>query len=98
MSGVLQWMATSSLERKARKEGQWRGSLRECFDAVDVVLVRECFDVVEFAAVDDKVESLWVSIRGRASKADILMGFCYRPPNQNKEIDEVFYEQLAEVV
>ena len=58
--------------------------------------VREYFDVVELSAGDDKVESLWVSIRGRASKADILMGFCYRPPNQNKEIDEVFYEQLAE--
>ena len=24
------------------------------------------------------------------------MGACYRPPNQDEETDEVFYEQLAE--
>ena len=45
---------------------------------------------------DNKVESLWVKIRGRANKADILVGICYRPPNQDEETDEVFYEQLAE--
>ena len=45
---------------------------------------------------DNKVESLWVKIRGRAEKADILVGVCYRPPNQDDETDEVFYEQLAE--
>jgi len=38
--------------------------------------VRECFDVVELGAGNDKVESLWVRIRGRANKADILVGFC----------------------
>ena len=47
---------------------------------------------------DDKVESLWVKIRGRADKADILVGVCYRLPNQDEETDEVFYEQLAEAV
>ena len=55
--------------------------------------VRECFDVT---AGDDKVESLWVKIRGRADKADILMGICYRPLNQDEETNEVFYKQLAE--
>ena len=34
---------------------------------------------------------------GRADKADILLGVCYRLPNQDEETDEVFYEQLAEV-
>ena len=47
-------------------------------------------------AGDDKVESLWVKIRGRADKAYILVGVCYRPPNQDEETDESFYEQLAE--
>jgi len=47
--------------------------------------VREYFDVVELRAGDDKVESLWVRIRGRANKADILVGVCYRPPNQDEE-------------
>ena len=58
--------------------------------------VRECFDVTELITGDDKVESLWVKIRGRADKADILVDVCYRPPNQDEETDELFYEQLAE--
>ena len=41
---------------------------------------------------DNKVESLRVKIRGRADKADILVGICYRPPNQDEETDELFYE------
>ena len=49
-------------------------------------------------AGDGKVESLWVKVRGRADKADILVGVCYRPPSQDEETDEAFYEQLAKVV
>ena len=56
---------------------------------------RESFDVVELGAGNDKVESLWVRIT--ANKVDILVGVCYRLPNQDEEMDEVFYEQLAEV-
>ena len=33
----------------------------------------------------------------KANKADILLGVCYRPPNWDEEVDEVFYKQLAEV-
>jgi len=29
--------------------------------------------------------------------ADILLGVCYRPPNQDEEADEVFCKRLAEV-
>ena len=58
--------------------------------------VKECFEVTELMTGDDKVESLWVKIRGRTDKADILVGVCYRLPNQDEETDEVFYEQLAE--
>ena len=43
--------------------------------------VMEGFDVVEINAVNDKVESFLVRIGGRANKADILVGVCYRPPN-----------------
>jgi len=42
---------------------------------------RECFDCLEFDDSDDRVECLWVRIRGKANKADIMAGFCYRPPN-----------------
>lgn len=51
----------------------------------------ECFDVVELRAVNDKVETLWVRIRERANKADILEGVCYRPSNQVEVVDEAFY-------
>ncbi|KAK4820600.1 hypothetical protein QYF61_001906 [Mycteria americana] len=44
----------------------------------------------------DRVEYLWVRIRGKANKADIVVGVCYRPPNQDEEADEVFYKQLGE--
>ena len=50
--------------------------------------VKECFEVTELMTGDNKVESLWVKIRGRADKADILVGVCYRPPSQDEEIDE----------
>ncbi|KAK4823433.1 hypothetical protein QYF61_002119 [Mycteria americana] len=37
---------------------------------------------------DDRVECLWVRIRGKANKADIVVEVCYRPPNQDDEADE----------
>ncbi|KAK4830538.1 hypothetical protein QYF61_011676 [Mycteria americana] len=43
-----------------------------------------------------RVECLWVRIRGKANKADIVVGVCYRPPNQDEETDELFYKQLGE--
>ena len=58
--------------------------------------VKECFEVTELMTGENKVESLWVKIRARANKADILVGVCYRPPNQDEETDEVFYEQLCD--
>ena len=59
--------------------------------------VRECFDCLELDDGDDRVECLWVRIRGKANKADIMVGVCYRPPNQDEEADEIFYKQLGEV-
>uniref|UniRef100_A0A8B9ZFV9 Reverse transcriptase domain-containing protein n=1 Tax=Anas platyrhynchos TaxID=8839 RepID=A0A8B9ZFV9_ANAPL len=58
--------------------------------------IRESFDVVELEARNDKIESLWVRI-GRDNKASVLVGVCYRPPNQDEETDEEFYRQLTEV-
>ena len=59
--------------------------------------VRECFDCLELKDGDDRVQCLWVRIRGKASKADIMVGVCYRPPNQDEEADKIFYKQLGEV-
>lgn len=36
----------------------------------------ECFDCIELDDEDDKVECLWVKIRGKASRADITVGVC----------------------
>ncbi|KAK4831120.1 hypothetical protein QYF61_015423 [Mycteria americana] len=58
--------------------------------------VRECLDSLELDDGDDRVECLWVRIRGKANKADIVVGVCYRPPNQDEETDELFYKQLGE--
>jgi len=34
---------------------------------------------------------------GESQQADILLGVHHRPPNQDEELDEVFYKRLAEV-
>jgi len=44
-----------------------------------------------------RLNAKWVKIRGKANKADILLGICYRPLNQDQDVDEVFYKRLAEV-
>ena len=61
------------------------------------IYVGDCFSCIEIDNCDDKVECLWVTTRGKANKADILLRLCYRPPNQDEEADEVFYKRLAEV-
>lgn len=40
---------------------------------------------------DDKVEFLWVRIREKTKKIDILVGVCYRPRNPDEKADEIFY-------
>ncbi|KAJ7402889.1 hypothetical protein BTVI_82469 [Pitangus sulphuratus] len=44
-------------------------------------------------ADDEHVENLWVRTEGQASEGDTL-GIYYRPPNQEKEVDEAFYRQF----
>ncbi|KAK4830652.1 hypothetical protein QYF61_012495 [Mycteria americana] len=51
----------------------------------------------EFDDGDDRVECLWVRIRGKTNKVDVMVGVCYRPPNQNEEADKIFCKQLGEV-
>ncbi|PKU26822.1 adaptin ear-binding coat-associated protein 1 [Limosa lapponica baueri] len=58
---------------------------------------RECYECLELNDGDNRVESLWVRIRGRVNKADIMVGVCYRPPNQDLEVDKIFYKQLGEI-
>ncbi|RMC12771.1 hypothetical protein DUI87_10296 [Hirundo rustica rustica] len=46
---------------------------------------------------EDGFECLWVRIKGKTNKADIPRGVCYRPPNQEEEVDNLFYKQLENV-
>lgn len=34
---------------------------------------------------------------GKTNKAIIMVGVCYRPPNQDEKADEIFYRHLQEV-
>ncbi|KAJ7428451.1 hypothetical protein WISP_01229 [Willisornis vidua] len=86
MTGVLLWRTTSSSERTGRV-GELEGWL----------CVLESLDSVELEVINNKVECAWTRIRGKANKADILVGVCYSPPNQDDEGDEFFYKQLADV-
>ena len=59
--------------------------------------IGECFNVVEIRVGNERVEFLWIRIKGLANKVGILMAVCNRLRNQDEEMDEVFYKQLAEV-
>ncbi|GAB0178011.1 hypothetical protein GRJ2_000266400 [Grus japonensis] len=59
--------------------------------------VRECLDCLELNDGDDRVECLQARIRGKANKADIMVGLCYRPPNQDEEANVKFYKQRGQV-
>ncbi|RMC22179.1 hypothetical protein DUI87_03052 [Hirundo rustica rustica] len=58
--------------------------------------IKQTFDTVGIETKEDGVECLWVKIKGKANKADILLGVCYRPPNQEEDVDNLFYKQLDE--
>ncbi|RMC22464.1 hypothetical protein DUI87_00778 [Hirundo rustica rustica] len=76
VAGALHVMATSSSEETG-KEGV-------------ALYIKQTFDTVGIETKEDGVECLWVKIKGKANKADILLGVCYRPPNQEEEVDNLF--------
>lgn len=56
-----------------------------------VPYVRESFDCLEING-NDTVECLWVRIRGKANKADVMfmLGSWWVTPNQDEEADRIF--------
>jgi len=58
--------------------------------------VKEQLECIELGlgANEERVESLWVRIKGQAHTGDITVGVYYRPPDQEDEVDEAFYRQL----
>ncbi|GAB0187131.1 hypothetical protein GRJ2_001178400 [Grus japonensis] len=87
------WSAAMDGYKLFRREQQGRRG-----DGV-ALYVRESFDCLELDDDDDddRVECLWVRIQRKANKADIMVGVCCRPPNQDKEADKIFYKQLGKV-
>ncbi|RMC15950.1 hypothetical protein DUI87_08157 [Hirundo rustica rustica] len=59
--------------------------------------IKKAFDTIGIETNEDGVECLWVRIKGKAKKADILLGVCYHPPNQEEEVDNLFYKQLEKI-
>jgi len=62
----------------------------------DALYVREQLECIELClGVDEEqAERLRVRIKGQAHTGDIIVGVCYRPPDQDVEVDEAFYRQL----
>jgi len=59
--------------------------------------VRECFDCLERDDGNNRDECFCVRIRGKANKAEIMVGVSYRPLNQDEEAGKIFCKQLEEV-
>ncbi|RMC15026.1 hypothetical protein DUI87_07205 [Hirundo rustica rustica] len=60
--------------------------------------VRKAFDAIDVTISNDEDECLWIRIKGKANKADILLEVCYRPPRQEEDVDNLFYKQLENVL
>lgn len=57
--------------------------------------VMECFDCFEINDGDNRVECLWVLVKGKVNKEDVMWE-SVRSPNQDEEAEEIFYKQLGE--
>lgn len=58
--------------------------------------MREKLHCIEYCpgADEERVESLWVRIKGQAGMGDAVVRVCYRPLDQDEETDEAFYRHL----
>ncbi|GAB0183292.1 hypothetical protein GRJ2_000794500 [Grus japonensis] len=54
----------------------------------------ECMEL-HLGMDEEPTESLWVRIKGRAGTGDTIEGVCYRPPEQDDQVDEALYRQIG---
>ncbi|GAB0210150.1 hypothetical protein GRJ2_003480800 [Grus japonensis] len=54
----------------------------------------ECMEL-HLGMDEEPTKSLWVRIKGRAGAGDIIVGVCYRPPDQGDRADEALYRQIG---
>ena len=59
--------------------------------------IKKDYECVEINEGGDRVESIWIGIKAKANKTEVIVGVCYRPPTQDEEVDERLYKQLGEV-
>lgn len=64
--------------------GKWRGRV--------AIYVREYLGCMELCLRmgEEPAESLWMRIKEQNSMGDIVVGVCYRLPDQEGEADEAF--------
>jgi len=55
----------------------------------------ECMEL-RLGMDEEPTENLWVKIKGRAGASDTTVGVCYRPPDQDQQVDEALYRQIGE--
>lgn len=86
LTGVLQWRNTLF-----RKDG--KGRQREGV----ALYVREQLDYMELCSGigEEPMESLWIRIKGRTGKSDIIVSACFRPLDQEKQADEALEKQIG---
>ncbi|KAF4794691.1 hypothetical protein TURU_099847 [Turdus rufiventris] len=51
---------------------------------------------MELTADNGTVQNLWVGIKGQTSNVDVIMGTDYRPPSQDDDTNELFFEELRD--
>jgi len=54
----------------------------------------ECMEL-RLGLNEEPTESLWVRIKGRSGTGDIIVGVCYRPPDQEDQADKALYRQIG---
>lgn len=79
--GVLQWVLKAL--HKGQVGQEWWGDGAVCEGGM----------CIELIVVNYMVGSLWVRIKGQENKADVV-GFYYRPPSQNNDMDELFFKEV----
>ena len=74
-----------------RKDRQWKrgGSA--------ALLINNQLESMELhLGIDEELtERLWVRVKGKAEEGDIVVGVCYRLPNQEDQVDEALYKQIG---
>ncbi|KAM9653655.1 uncharacterized protein ACIBXB_010484 [Morphnus guianensis] len=89
--GSYDWSVGVEGHRVFRKDRQGRGGGAGALYVKDQL---ECMELC-LGLDEEPTESLWVRIKGRARAGDIIVGVCYRSPDQEDGSDEALYRQIG---